>query len=62
MRLSSAPPKLEGGEWNVAVGEVDTLRLCETVLVNLFGEGAMSLAGVAIFASLMLEKNWLNFS
>lgn len=48
--LSCAPPKLEGGEWNVVVGEM--LRLCDTVLSSLSEEGTMSLAGVAIFTVL----------
>lgn len=46
--LRCAPPKLEGGEWNVVVGEM--LRLCDTVRSSLSEEGAISLAGVAIFA------------
>jgi hypothetical protein len=38
----------------VVVGEVDTLRLCETVRSNLLLEGAISLAGVAIVAVILL--------
>jgi hypothetical protein len=49
-------PKLAGGLWNVADGEVETVMLWDTVLSSLLEEeeeeGAMSLAGVgvAIFA------------
>lgn len=32
----------------MVVGEVDTLRLCETVRSSLLLEGAISLAGVAM--------------
>lgn len=53
LRLRCAPPKLEGGEWNVVVGEM--LRLCDTVRSSLSEEGAISLAGVAIFAVLWKE-------
>jgi len=48
-----APPKLEGGVWNVVVGEM--LRLCDTVRSSLSEEGVISLAGVAIFAVLWQE-------
>jgi hypothetical protein len=35
--LLSAPPKLPPGEWNAAVGEVDTLRWRETEVASLRG-------------------------
>jgi hypothetical protein len=42
VRVSCAPPKLDGGEWKVAVG--DMLRLCETVLVSRLGDPTISCA------------------
>ena len=51
--LVSAPPKLLGGEWNVAVGEVETLLL-RTALSGLSREKAMSLAGVPAMIDLVL--------
>jgi hypothetical protein len=32
--VSGGPPKLEGGEWKVDVGETDMLRVRETCLVK----------------------------
>ena len=53
--LVSGPPKLLGGEWKVAVGEVETLRL-RTARSGLFMENAMSFAGVpAMIKSLLFE-------
>ena len=54
-RVRCGVPKLElaGGLWNVADGEVETVMLWETVLSSLLEEGAMSLAGVAIFAQVV---------
>lgn len=40
--VSCAPPKLLGGLWKVAVG--DMLRLCETARASLFGEVGISCA------------------
>ena len=48
--VSCAPPKLDGGEWNVAVGE--TLRLFIVGLENALGEMGMVLAGVLMIALL----------
>jgi len=42
VRVSCAPPKLDGGEWKVAVG--DMLKLCETVLASRFGDPTISCA------------------
>jgi hypothetical protein len=46
--VRSGLPKLDGGEWKVAVG--DTLRLCETALASRLGESGISWAGVVISA------------
>ena len=46
--VRSGPPKLDGGEWKVAVG--DTLRLCETALASRLGGRGISWAGVVISA------------
>jgi hypothetical protein len=45
--VSCGPLKLPGGEWKVAVGEVDTLRLWDIALASRVGEG-ISCASVMI--------------
>lgn len=49
--VSCAPPKLLGGLWKVAVGEM--LRLCETAPARLLGEVGISCAE-AIFIILIV--------
>jgi hypothetical protein len=51
VRVSCAPPKLGGGEWNVAVGEM--LRLCETALASRLGDPTISCAWVAMILCLI---------
>ena len=56
--LVSCPPKLPGGEWNVAVGEVETLRL-RTARSGLSMENAMSFCWSAGHDCFLVVRNVL---